>query len=93
MFGAVELVVITSSGPFGPAFHCPATSGVLVTFLTGPLPQATGPTIVCALVATIESRIGFASRLFARFSTSIATSNSACLNPIGCVHGRFVEAV
>lgn len=46
MFGAVALVVITSSGPDLPAFHWPATSGVFVTFLTGPLPHATGPTIV-----------------------------------------------
>src|SRR5262245_19680339 len=32
-------------------------------------------------------------RLRVRLSTSIATSNSACLKPIGCVHGRLVVFV
>jgi len=36
------------------------------------------------------SRIAGGSSVFARLSTSIATSNSACWKPIGCVHGRLV---
>src|SRR5258705_10852900 len=38
----------------------------------------------------MDSRIAFGWSVLVRLSTSIATSNSACWNPIGCVHGRLV---
>ena len=37
--------------------HCPPTNGVFATFLTGPSPQATVPTIVSSLVASSDSRL------------------------------------
>src|SRR5262249_3357657 len=58
--------------------HCPPTNGVFATFLTGPPPQPTVPTMVASLVATSDWRL--ASVLVGsalRFKTSEATSKSA----------------
>src|SRR5262245_4489776 len=58
--------------------HCPPTNGVFATFLTGPAPQATVPTMVSSLVATSAARLasGLAGSAL-RCKMSEATSNRA----------------
>src|SRR5262249_40504081 len=58
--------------------HCPPTNGVLATFLTGPAPQATVPTMGSSLVRRRDARLasGLAGSAL-RFKMSEATSNSA----------------
>src|SRR5262252_1163358 len=93
MFGASEFSTITRSYLFFvPLRHCPPTSGVFATFFTGWPDQRIGPTIVSRLVAAIASRRAPALlRSEVRLSASAATSNSACANPIGCVHCFFAS--
>ena len=83
----VLLTTIRSKGYFVPLRHWPPTSGVLDTFLNGPLPpNLTGPTIVLRSVAASASRIDALSAPFDRLRTSAATSSSAWEKPSGCVH-------
>ena len=79
----------------GPVFfHWPATSGVLETFLTGPVDQSTGPTMVFMLVLAMASMTAAGSSMSAaRFTTSATTSNRAWRKPRGCVHGLPVALV
>ena len=70
-----------------------------VTFLAAnggtPCPfHCTCPTIVSRFVAAIAATFAFALSTSAdRLRTSLATSNSEWMKPIGCVHCFFVAAV
>src|SRR5262249_4527011 len=68
--------------------HCPPTNGVFATFLTGPAPQATVPTMVSSLVVRSDSRLasGLAGSAL-RFKISEATSKSAWIRR-GAGHPR-----
>src|SRR5262249_22861103 len=92
--GAVSLLVMTRSYLKAPPWrHWPPTSGVLATFLTGPAPQAMGPTIVSSLVLVMASSTAARSPACERLRASAATSKSACTNPIGWVHCFLTAAM
>src|SRR5207237_10543155 len=95
MFGALRWPpFLRSKGASLPVPHWPPTSGVLLTFGTGPLAQLIGPTSVLRLAALIAATIApLASRLCARLSASRPTSNNAWMKPSGCVHCFFVSRV
>src|SRR5215468_4016845 len=97
MLGALRLLTIVMSkrGPLAAGFpHWPPTSGVFATFGTGPLAQLMGPTIVFRFVALMADTMAvLSSRLDARLRASSPTSNSAWMNPSGCVHCFFVARV
>src|SRR5205823_8363469 len=79
MFGALRLLTIVMSKRTSlPRPHWPPTSGVLVTFGTGPLAQLIGPTSVLRLVALMAATMApLSSTLADRFSASSPTSNRA----------------
>src|SRR5262249_59603599 len=72
--------------------HWPPTSGVLAMFFCANggrfLPsQAIGPTTVSSFVAAIAATTALLSPTSPeRLATSTASSNSAWMKPIGCVH-------
>src|SRR5262249_34309938 len=95
MLGALLLLtIVMSNGKLLPLPHCPPTSGVLATFGTGPLPYATGPTIVLRFAALMATTIALlSSMLLARLHESSPISNKAWMKPRGCVHSFFVSRV
>src|SRR6266496_130742 len=88
MFGALlSLTIVMSKGKLLPLPHWPPTSGVFVTFGTGPLPQVMGPTSVLRLVSLIaRTMAALSSRLLERLSESRPISKSAWMKPSGWVH-------
>src|SRR2546427_11363289 len=67
---------------------------LLATFPTGPSAQLMSPTIVFLVVALMASRSASRSpALPERERASKATSNSAWMKPMGCVHCFFVAFV
>ena len=98
--GAVWLSVMTMSYLLPSLMrHWPPTSGVLATFLAA---NGGTPFAVPLNVTDDGVEIGRGDRLDGRpscrrarrvrLSTSIATSNSECTKPIGCVHCFLVAA-
>src|SRR5262245_6088597 len=99
MAGAVLLSVMTISYLLPSLMrHWPPTSGVLVTFLAangGRLApfHCTFPTTVSRLVAAIACTVALALPISeVRLRTSVATSNSEWMKPMGCVHCFLVAA-
>src|SRR5512132_2757762 len=90
---AALLTTTRSYGKSVPGFHCPPTSTVFATLGNGSPVHSMCPTIVSRLVAWIAATIASGLTSSVRWSTSAATSNSACANPIGCVHWFPVDSV
>ena len=91
--GAVLLSVMTMSYLLpSRSRHWPPTSGVLVTFFCANggnfwLTNSILPTMVSSLLPAMACTTALLLPTSPeRFATSTASSNSACTNPIGCVH-------